>query len=378
MEKVRLGDVCEINPKAPNIPDNTEVSFVPMASVGEHGEFCPLNIKKYIEVKKGFTYFQNEDVLFAKITPCMENGKGAIARDLKNSIGFGSTEFHVLRPKENMVKSKWIYYLTSWSKFREICEKNMTGSAGQKRVTKDFLFKYVIHLPDIATQEKQVIVLDKVSDLINKRKQQLQLLDELVKSKFVEMFGDPVRNSMNWPTQSMESVAPVVNYKGDFGNKVWLLNLDMVEAQTGRIIDYINVNTENVGNSVCTFDAKNVLYSKLRPYLNKVVIPDRIGYATSELIPLRPVESKINREYLAFMLRSDEFVRMISEKVSGAKMPRVQMEYFRRFNVPIPKKELQNQFADFVAKVEKTKSAVNKALAETQVLFDSLMQEYFG
>ena len=89
--------------------------------------------------------------------------------------------------------------------------------------------------------------------------------------------------------------------------------------------------------------------------MNKVVIPDRCGYATSELVPLQPVKTKINREYLAFMLRSDEFVNMINEKVAGAKMPRVPMGDFRKFDVPVPPMELQEQFADFAHQVNKSK-----------------------
>ena len=98
---VKLKDICTINPKTPALVDALEVSFVPMPKVGERGEFDPSEIKEYREVKKGFTNFQNGDVLFAKITPCMENGKGAVARALKNGYGFGSTEFHVLRPDCN-------------------------------------------------------------------------------------------------------------------------------------------------------------------------------------------------------------------------------------------------------------------------------------
>ena len=106
----RLEDICIINPKAPVLADDLEVSFVPMPKVGEQGEFDPSEIKEYREVKKGFTNFQNGDVLFAKITPCMENGKGAVAKDLKNGYGFGSTEFHVLRPDYTKVTSEWLYY----------------------------------------------------------------------------------------------------------------------------------------------------------------------------------------------------------------------------------------------------------------------------
>lgn len=204
--------------------------------------------------------------------------------------------------------------------------------------------------------------MDKILEVIDNQNKQLELLDEAIKARFVEMFGFPVSNTKGWKTEQMGEVAPVVNYKGKFDDKIWLLNLDMVEAQTGRVLDYLFVSEEEVGNSTCTFDTSNVLYSKLRPYLNKVVIPDRCGYATSELVPLKPVSTKINREYLAFMLRSDEFVNMINEKVAGAKMPRVSMGDFRKFDVPVPPIELQNQFADFVRAVDKSKFLSNHSL----------------
>lgn len=186
----RLKDICTINPKSPGFQDELTVSFVPMPKVGENGEFDPSEIKTYQEVKKGFTYFQNGDVLFAKITPCMENGKGAIAQSLENGVGFGSTEFHVLRPFPKYVTSKWLFYLLSWETFRNEAEKSMTGSAGQKRVPKSFLDEYDVDLPDISTQEKMTDALDKTCYLISLRKQQIAKLDELVKARFVEMFGD--------------------------------------------------------------------------------------------------------------------------------------------------------------------------------------------
>ena len=109
-----------------------------------------------------------------------------------------------------------------------------------------------------------------------------------------------------------------------------------------------------------------------------MVIPNRIGYATSELVPLKPNESILNREYLAFMLRNDDFVKMINNKVAGAKMPRVSMNEFRRFLVPLPPLYLQNEFKVFVYQIDKLKSKVQKSLDETQLLFDSLMQKYFS
>ena len=104
-ELKKLGDCCQINPRRPSvsISDSDLVSFVPMPAVNEDGYIDGATNEEYGKVKKGFTYFENNDVLFAKITPCMENGKGAIAEALTNGIGMGSTEFHVLRPK--MVKA---------------------------------------------------------------------------------------------------------------------------------------------------------------------------------------------------------------------------------------------------------------------------------
>ncbi len=152
-----LGKCCELNPKKAQdkrLASNIDVSFVPMPSVSENGKIDPTDIRPYEAVKKGFTYFAEDDVLFAKITPCMENGKGAIAKGLKNGIGFGSTEFHVLRPINGTSNPYWIYTLTSFKSFRKDAEANMTGSAGQRRTPVSFLDEYKVALPPIHLQEQ--------------------------------------------------------------------------------------------------------------------------------------------------------------------------------------------------------------------------------
>lgn len=149
-ENISLSDLIEINPKKSEISSldkETEVSFVPMADVSEEGDMKINQTRRISEVWSGFTYFREDDVVFAKITPCMENGKGAIARTLVNGIGFGTTEFHVLRPKKGVSTSSWIFQLTHSKFFRKQAESNMTGSAGQKRVPKDFFFKFKIPRP---------------------------------------------------------------------------------------------------------------------------------------------------------------------------------------------------------------------------------------
>ena len=153
----KLGDCCELNPKKgkdSRLVSGLEVSFVPMPAVSENGAIDPSDVKLYDDVKTGFTYFAENDVLMAKITPCMENGKGAVAVGLTNGIGFGSTEFHVLRPIKGISNPYWIYVMTVIKAFREDAASNMTGSAGQRRVPATFLDNYKVALPPIDVQEQ--------------------------------------------------------------------------------------------------------------------------------------------------------------------------------------------------------------------------------
>jgi type I restriction enzyme S subunit len=155
---VRLGDkdIAEINPRFPanSLSDDAQVSFVPMADVDEvWGRIKGIQSRSYADVKKGFTPFCEGDVLFAKITPCMQNGKAAIARKLINGLGFGSTEFHVLRPGLKAT-AEWLYGLVRLKYFRNSAMQAFSGSAGQQRVPTDFLKEYSVPLPPLEQQHK--------------------------------------------------------------------------------------------------------------------------------------------------------------------------------------------------------------------------------
>lgn len=152
-----LGKCCVLNPKKgedKRLRSGMKVSFIPMSAITENGNIDVSETKLYDEVKTGFTYFSENDVLFAKITPCMENGKGAVAAGLCNGVGFGSTEFHVIRPVENVSNPYWLYHLMSFNTFRNDAAVNMTGSAGQRRVPVTFLENYKISLPPIHLQNE--------------------------------------------------------------------------------------------------------------------------------------------------------------------------------------------------------------------------------
>ncbi len=154
----KLCNAAEINPKKSELSDikdsELEISFVPMEDVLEDGTLILEKTRKISEVYRGYTYFKENDVLFAKITPCMENGKGCIAKGLLNGLAFGSTEFHVIRANSNILIPEYIFSLTKNSKFRKEAESLMTGSAGQKRVPKQFIEDYIINIPPIKLQNE--------------------------------------------------------------------------------------------------------------------------------------------------------------------------------------------------------------------------------
>ncbi|WP_270412671.1 restriction endonuclease subunit S [Ligilactobacillus ruminis] len=148
-----LGQCCMLNPRnSSECNDDMQVSFVPMPAVSDDGQIDTLDHKAYGEIRKGYTHFAENDVLFAKITPCMENGKGAVAKGLMNGIGAGSTEFHVLRPIPGKSNPYWLYELTMLDGFRDEAKSRMTGTGGQLRVPIGFLDNYPISLPPIETQ----------------------------------------------------------------------------------------------------------------------------------------------------------------------------------------------------------------------------------
>lgn len=150
----KLEDHIELNPNKKELLNfNGNVSFLPMSNVSENGKI-DLSINRNIDdVRKGFTFFKDNDVIVAKITPCFENGKGAPVFGLLNGVGFGSTEFHVLRPK-NTVNTVWLYHVTMLSKFRVEGERKMTGSGGQRRITKDFINNFKLNIPPLALQNE--------------------------------------------------------------------------------------------------------------------------------------------------------------------------------------------------------------------------------
>ncbi|RME01861.1 MAG: restriction endonuclease subunit S, partial [Bacteroidetes bacterium] len=192
---------AEINPRRPRIErdDDTLTSFVPMAAVDEvRGEFSRIEIKPYREVKRGFTYFEENDVVFAKITPSMQNGKSAVARKLIDGFGFGTTEFHVIRAK-GTVLPEWIHQFVRQRHFLLEAMKHFRGAVGQQRVPAEFLANYQIPVPHPNDPQKSLViqqqileqmktVQEEVWEMIDDLKAEQTLLDNLEQAVLAQAF----------------------------------------------------------------------------------------------------------------------------------------------------------------------------------------------
>lgn len=162
-EQCSLSDVCTVNPKkvdTKDLPDELEVSFFPMPALSEiYGEITDPQTRLLKEVRSGFTNFSEGDVVFAKITPCMENGKSAVVGKLVNDIGYGTTEFFVLRCSDRLY-NRFLYHLVRDKLFRDKAKAVMAGAVGQQRVPKRYLETYKLNLPKFNEQREIVRILD--------------------------------------------------------------------------------------------------------------------------------------------------------------------------------------------------------------------------
>lgn len=194
---VRIDEVCEVNPRRRDLhrDENAPTSFLPMAAVDEvKGSIADLETRPYCEVRRGYKYFEEGDVLFAKITPSMQNGKAAIARKLIDGLGFGSTEFHVLRPSEEVIP-EWIHLFVRRFSFREEAIAHFRGSVGQQRVPSEFLVEHLMPVPSTVEVQRRIVtrVETLFADITTARSGHMGLVQEaeqLMQASLRDVFAD--------------------------------------------------------------------------------------------------------------------------------------------------------------------------------------------
>ena len=189
-----IGNICMLNPvksEVKELADDTLVSFVPMSDISETDMlFTPQNITTLSEAYNGYTYFRDEDILLAKVTPCFENGKSGIARNLCNGIGFGSSEFYVLRPDTTKVLPEFIYYTISSNRFINNGKEHMSGTGGLRRLTKDYVLNTQIAIPPLEIQKHIVDSINAEMKIIEQNKRLIEIFEQKISDKISEVWGD--------------------------------------------------------------------------------------------------------------------------------------------------------------------------------------------
>lgn len=214
-----------------------------------------------------------------------------------------------------------------------------------------------IEYPDVGTQQHIVDILDKLSKIVGQRRQQLTKLDTLIKARFVEMFGDLKRNPMDWPIVSFNDIAIIdgnmtTNYE-KYANYPHI-GIDSIEKDTGRLKGYRTVAEDGVISGKYVFTSEHIIYSKIRPNLNKVALPEFDGLCSADAYPILPKKDRCHRVFLAYVMRSRFFLDYILRFCNRTNLPKVNRKEVSGFRTPLPPIGLQNQFAAFVTKIDKS------------------------
>lgn len=286
-------------------------------------------------------YTNKKEGLCDNVPAVLFGDHSRVIKYINTPFFIGADGVKIIRPKINEIIPEFLYYDLKY---------HTIPNTGYNR---HFKFVKMLKLTK-ASMEKQNEFL-----LIARQADKSKFGD--FKSQFIEMFGNPVTNTKGWKTAKIKDVAPEMPSKEQLSGKIWLLNLDMIESNTGRIIEKVYEDVENA-LSVQSFDEGNVLFSKLRPYLNKVVIPDGLGMATTELVPLRPEPSKLHKVFLSHLLRGNQFVNYANDIAGGTKMPRMPLTELRNFDCILPPMDKQLEFVFIAEQADKSKSVIQKTL----------------
>jgi type I restriction enzyme, S subunit len=404
-DQIRGRFVMAVNPPARRVralDEIDEVSFVPMEAVGEYGGLDLERTKPLDEIGAGYTAFEEGDVLVAKITPCFENGKGAIARGLKNGVGFGTTELHVLRAGKRLEK-QFLFYLTISHTFRMLGESEMYGAGGQKRVPPEFAKDFRIPLPPLDEQQTIARFLDaktaQIDELIAKKRQLIDKLKEkrsALIARTVTRGLPPAAAKAAGLEQNPEMKDSRVEWLGalpahwgieKFSREVYiaegqvdpemepfvsmiLIAPNHIESGTGRLLALETAAEQfaESGKYLCPADA--VVYSKIRPALRKVVIAPEQCLCSADMYPLT-CRKKLLNPYLYWLLLSDQFSAWSVLEADRVAMPKINRETLNELRLPVPPQNEQIKIVEYLA-TETTK--VDHLLAKADAVIRSLIE----
>lgn len=268
------------------------------------------------------------------------------------------------------VDLKYLFYYLKAYDFNKV----ISGTA-VPQITIESLKKIDVLIPSKKEQKRIVYIFDIISQIIESKEKENKRYDDLIKARFIEMFGDLRTNNKNWQVVSFSECASIdTNMIRDFdGYEDYPhIGIDSIEKDTGRIFGYRTISEDGVISGKYLFTPKHIIYSKIRPNLNKVALPDFIGLCSADAYPILVKDTVCTREYFGYTLRSRIFLDYILAFSSRTNLPKVNKSQVEGFKLPLPPIELQNQFADFVQQVDKSRFDIKKSIIELEreVVYD--------
>ena len=353
--------ISALNPKKSTLSKEKDslCTFLPMEKLRTNAitldETRPIH-----EVYDGYSYFCDDDILIAKVTPCFENGNIAVANGLVNGIGFGSTEINVLRVN-GKGHNRFLYYRLQEEQFRTIAKSEMRGTGGLKRVPTDLFESFTIGLPDTDEQATIAATLDRetarIDALVEKKTRFIELMKEKrqalithavtkgldpnvkMKDSGVEWIGQVPEH---WKVARVKRLVSLRNERrNDVSTDTIYIGLEDVEAGSGQYKPTNGSSRQSEDSTVGIFYEGDVLYGKLRPYLRKAIISEMAGCCSTEFLVLRA--EKTEPRWLQEWLLTPDVTHQIESGCEGAKMPRADWGHIGSIEVVYPDQPEQAQ-----------------------------------
>lgn len=369
--KPPISAVAEVNPrKDVDLSVSDLVSFVPMAAVDEvDGTISSPIDRPYGEVSKGFTHFRDNDVVFAKITPSMENGKSAVARRLTNGTGMGSTEFHVFR-SNGAIEPEYLWRFVRQKSFRESAQTVMSGAVGQQRVPADYLKDHLIPLPPLPEQRRIVAKMDGLTACTGRARNELDRIPTLIsryKQRFLEKIFDSVTAAHS--SSRLGDLSSFVT-SGSRGWAQFYSDIGDLFVRVGNVMRAdIKLDLSNVQHVTPPAGAEgrrtqlepNDLLITITADLGRVGVYDdeRTGYINQHVALARLIDPEQAR-YVAWYLSSELGQAQLLRNTRGATKAGLGLDDIREVTVPIP--TIQDQ-AKIVRSIDSTFASLNRLAA---------------
>jgi len=364
--EVRLDEICLLNPKlaSDERPGNdTKVTFVPMSAVDESaGVIAKPEVRTYSEVAKGYTGFKEHDVLFAKVTPCMENGKAAIAGPLLNGLGFGSTEFHVLRPTD-VVLPEYLFHFIRQPAFRARAASAFVGTGGLQRVPPNFMARVKLPLPTLLEQQRIIDLLGEAQRLRDLRRSADITSNRIKQALFLEMFGDPASNPKRL---RKAAIGKLIKFKSG----VFLPAKDM--AADGSFKVY-GGNGVNGFHDQYMFEERKIVLGRVGAYCGAVHYSEPKAWITDNALYVSERLEYLDDHYLVAALELANLNRYAGQ----AGQPLISASRINPVEILVPDEADQKKFSKLVIALLELGGHCDKAEKQLGGLWKELIQQAF-